>query len=155
MKALLLSVSMCLSALVLGCGEDDGGDPPSSDQASGGKAANTSGGTGGMDSGSPGAGEGGASGAAESDPDARREHCEAVCKTEAELPCAMDTAACVAGWCIDPVAFPPECRAVYDTMLECFAHEPVDSFECQGDTPVPKEGTCGGEQATLVACGQG
>jgi hypothetical protein len=157
MKTLLLGALLSLSALPLGCDEDDDGDLANSDHASGGKATNTTGGTGGkMDSGSPSAGEGGAAAGA-SDPEAaaRRERCETICETEAALPCAMETTECVMGWCVDPNVFPPKCVDAFEAMLMCMAEEPVDSFECQGDMAFPKEETCGGEQATLAACLQG
>jgi hypothetical protein len=155
MKTLLWGVLLSVSALPLGCSEDDDdGDPANSDHASGGKATNTTGGTGGkMDSEPANAGEGGTAASA-SDPaaDARLERCETICATEADLPCAMETAECLMGWCVDPRIFPPGCLDAYDAMLACMAGEPIGSFECQGDMAFPKEEICGGEQATLGAC---
>ena len=153
-RTLHWGVLLSFSALLVGCDEGDDAGPASPGDGSGGRAVSQSGGMGGTSDPTPsGAGEGGAgAGASGLDPAARLELCEAICATESALPCALETTECIMGWCLDGVAFPPQCVEHYDTMLGCMAGEPVDSFYCDADWPYPKEETCAGEQATLALC---
>jgi hypothetical protein len=164
MRTLEFGVLVLLAAFPLACAEGDdagpggvGGDAGAGGSgATAGRAGNGSGGVNAGFSGqtSEGGGEGGATaGSGDGANAARRELCQTICETEAELPCPPDLDACVSVWCDEQVtAFPPECLPPYDTMLACMADKPVESFECVADTPYPKEETCVAEQAALVTC---
>jgi hypothetical protein len=149
MNTLTLALMVSLLVLSVACASD--GD-------SGGHA--NQGGAAGQPAAAGGGAEAGAAGA-QNEPDDRAEArlalCERICSTEAQLACPPDRAACLQGWCQDPI-MPLQvegCLDQYDALLVCMAEEPVASFECIDKDAFPRETTCVDEQAALANCIQG
>lgn len=151
MRIVSLAVLAPLATCALGCAPGDEAMASPGASTGGQAAALASGGA----AGDTGNGGRGADDAGAGDAAARFELCQAVCTTEAELPCPPDPAACLVGWCSDPVTFIPQCLAPYDVMLECVAGEPLASFECIEGMAFPKEETCAAEMAALLTCIEG
>jgi hypothetical protein len=152
MNALTSGLLVFPFALAVACMDDDGTKPADATGGVAGALSSAGGNTPGLEAG--GGGVGNSAGASDANAEARRALCETVCKTEAELPCALEPAACLKGWCDDPVEFLLPCIKRWDALLSCVAAQPVEAFECLPDGVFPKEETCADEQAMLLSCVQ-
>jgi hypothetical protein len=88
--------------------------------------------------------------------DPRYVSCEAICDTQADLEDCSPPDDCVENLCgeVAIAALPPDCVEEYDAYNECLATEPVDSFTCSGDTPLPSVGNngCPEEECSFFTC---
>ncbi len=150
MRALVTGGWVIIPAILFGC-SDDGGENRM--MASSGASAGSSESAGaGADEEPDDAASGSGGAAGDSAAESRRTLCEAICATEAQLPCAMERAACLEGWCDVPTQVFPQCLLPYDVMLDCMAPEPLASYECVDGSPFPKEETCAQEVTDLTMC---
>jgi hypothetical protein len=82
--------------------------------------------------------------------------CQAICDTQADLQDCAPPDNCVENLCgeVAIAALPPDCVDENDAYNECLATEPVDSFICSGDTPLPSIGNngCPEEECAFFTC---
>jgi hypothetical protein len=124
-----------------------------------------SGGTGGSSAGSGGSNDGdagvdAATGDAGPEPLTEAqitEIAENICDRYAELDDCEPPVDCVddmAGDILDTRNGAPQCAAEVDAYFSCMGGEPIESFTCDGDTPVfaPETVNCDDENAAFFAC---
>ena len=82
--------------------------------------------------------------------------CEAICDTQEELQDCGPADDCVEDLCgeVTIAGLPADCVDEYDAYNECLATEPVDSFICSGDRPIPAIGAndCAEEECSFFTC---
>lgn len=82
--------------------------------------------------------------------------CEAICDTQEELQDCGPADDCVESLCgeVAIAELPADCIAEYDAYNECLATEPVGSFICSGDRPIPAIGAngCSEEECNFFTC---
>jgi hypothetical protein len=82
--------------------------------------------------------------------------CEAICDTQEELQDCGPADDCVETLCgeVAIAELPADCVDEYDAYNECLATEPVGSFICSGDRPIPAIGAngCSEEECAFFTC---
>jgi hypothetical protein len=82
--------------------------------------------------------------------------CEAICDTQEALQDCGPADDCVESLCGDVTIaeLPSDCVDEYDAYNECLATEPVGSFICSGDRPIPAIGAngCSEEECNFFTC---